>query len=125
LAWTGPKGSGIVISGYGERGLSPTYSSAPVTSERPPWLEYLWEEFPQTSAFLYYAGFGLMDPKMPVELRTLGPTYVLANVIGMGAVMWWLDPADVREGGVMQTDFWERNIAPTQMPWEDPRYVWN
>ena len=62
---------------------------------------------------------------MPVELRTLGPTYVLANVFGMGAVMWWMDPADVREGGVMQTDFWESNIAPTQMPWQDPRYVWN
>ncbi len=122
MGWTGFSG---VVNRDDVDEPRPQISTSPVFEERPPWLEHMWEEYPQTSAFLYYAGFGLMDPKMPVELRTFGPAYVAANVFGVGALMWVLDPSDVREGGIMQTEFWKRNIAPVQMPWENPRYVWN
>jgi hypothetical protein len=102
--------------------VSPTSTLYTEVAQTAP-VRYMWEEHPQFSSFLYYAGFGLFDPKMPAELRLFGPGYVAANVLGVGALLWTLDPEDKREGGFFQTEFWER-MRP-EFPWENPRYVWN
>lgn len=89
------------------------YSSAPASGESA-LIKWMWREHPQTSAFLYYAGFGLLDPKMPVEYKAFGATYVAANVLGVGAVLWYIDPHDKREGGFAESGWYDRNIRQNQ-----------
>ncbi len=68
------------------------------------------DEHPYASAFLHYAGLGLMDPKMPVEAKTFGLGYVALNVVGVGAILWLVDPQDKHPGGLWGYDW---KLQPT------------
>lgn len=74
-------------------------------------------------AFLYYASFGLLDPKMPLEavairktMGWLGWRGLLAGagvsmsmgMAGVGLVLYAFDPADLHSSGIMQTQAWDR-----------------
>ncbi len=65
----------------------------------------------QQQAFFDYSMMGLMDPKMPVELKVMGPGYVAFNVLGVGALLWYVDPLRKREGGL--DDVWYSGFNPT------------
>ena len=75
---------------------------------------------PSQSAFLEYSSFGLMDPKMPIEYKVMGPGYVAVNVLGVGALLWYVDPMQKRPGGL--DDIWYSGFNPT---YNWPGQVWD
>lgn len=88
------------------------------------------------SAFVYYGSFGLLDPKAPFVdapaiMAATGTSYpralLMASGIGfltMGAIGWAIDPADKREGGYAESDWWQRNITENQWQIGTTDYFW-
>lgn len=112
MAWTGSNIGTPEWYSRDNNSRTATYSSRPQSESAI--VSYMWENHPQTSAFLYYSGFGLLDPKMPVEYRAFGPGYVAFNVLGLGALLWYVDPMDKREGGFAESDWYDHNIRQNQ-----------
>lgn len=79
------------------------------------------------SSFFYYGSFGLLDPKMPAEARGYQKLFKLAGwrgfTIGAGISMaggfllagtlgWAFDPADRREGGIVEWESYQEHVDP-------------
>ncbi len=48
---------------------------------------------------LQYGALAIADPKMPLELKALGPAnWAAANFVPMTFLMWHVDPLNLREG---------------------------
>lgn len=69
---------------------------------------------PSPAAFIEYASLGLLDPKLPAELKLFGPLYVGANILGVGTLGWIFDPLHKRPGGV---DDWWADADWNQIDW--------
>ncbi len=78
-------------------------------------------------AFVYYGSFGLLDPKMPFEAYGYKRAFGLVGWRGLaigagismssgfllaGTVGYIFDPADRREGGIMQSEAWKEIVTP-------------
>jgi len=75
------------------------------------------------NAFLYYGSMGLLDPKnpsvdAPATARATGWSYgkslgftLIGGFIVWGTLGWLVDPQDRREGGLAETEGWQKSIG--------------
>jgi hypothetical protein len=75
------------------------------------------------SAFLYYGSMGLLDPKnptvdAPTTARATGWSYgralgftLIGGFVVWGTVGWAIDPQDRREGGLAETEGYQKSIG--------------
>jgi len=83
------------------------------------------EEYEEdVSAFLYYGTIGLMDPKNPADAAGYSKLFGWSYSTGLGVALiggfffwgilgWWIDPADMREGGLAEEDWFKRITDPS------------
>ncbi len=78
------------------------------------------------SAMLYYGTVGLLDPTNVGDIKfwsargvSFGGAMALTGgraFLGGAAIGWLFDPADKREGGIVETDFWQKRGPKTWVP---------
>lgn len=78
-------------------------------------------------AFVYYGTAGLIDPTIPGEVKlyrsrgwsmraSMGLTFGRA-MLGFTLFMWLIDPADKREGGWSEQEWFQREVEREQLWW--------
>jgi hypothetical protein len=71
-----------------------------------------------SNAFGDYAKIALVDPKAPVEFKVMGPVMWAAQLTGVTAGFYIVDPLGYREGGL--DDWWDSydHSGPLRDFWE-------
>jgi len=75
------------------------------------------------SAFLYYGTIGLMDPKNPADAAGYSKLFGWSYSTGLGVALiggfffwgilgWSIDWSDKREGGLAETEWWNKWMNP-------------